>query len=372
MNSLSEFVITESIMNNLNKITEPLLAWFYQNKRILPWRENTAPYRVWVSEIMLQQTRVEAVKPYFERFMKALPELKDLAQVDEDKLLKLWEGLGYYNRARNLQKAAQCVMEEYDGRMPGDYQALLKLPGIGSYTAGAVASISFKICEPAVDGNVLRVLSRVTMNGEDILSQKVKKFWEMKLREIMPKEAPGDFNQALMELGAVVCVPNGAPKCEACPLQELCLAHQTKRETEFPYKKSKKARRVEEKTILVIRDGDKTVLRKRQPKGLLAGMYEFLAMEGHASADEVISHLEQIGYRVLKIQELEEAKHIFSHVEWHMKGYAVKVEEYDFAKRNVDETVSHILIHPEETKSAYPIPTAFKAYTKYVDIKLGI
>lgn len=359
-------------MKNINEIVQPLLAWFYENKRILPWREDTAPYRVWVSEIMLQQTRVEAVKPYFERVMKEFPQIESLAQAEEEKLLKLWEGLGYYNRARNLQKAAQCIMEEHNGSMPADYEAILKLPGIGSYTAGAIASISYGICQPAVDGNVLRVLSRVTLNGEDILSQKVKRYWEDILRAILPKDSPGDFNQALMELGAIVCVPNGAPHCEQCPIKSYCQAHKENREMEFPYKKSKKKRRIEQKTILVIRDGEKTVLHKRGKGGLLAGMYEFPALEGYVTEQEIIEYLEKIGYKVLRIVFLEDAKHIFSHVEWHMKGYAIKVEEKEFTQGKRAVEAEHVLVHPLETKDAYPIPSAFRAYTKYVDIKLGI
>lgn len=349
-------------MEQLSNLVKPLLRWFDQNKRILPWRENTSPYRVWVSEIMLQQTRVEAVKPYFERFMKALPQIKDLAEVDEEQLLKLWEGLGYYNRARNLQKAAIEIVELYDGKMPEDYNKLLSLPGIGSYTAGAVASISFQICEPAVDGNVLRVFSRLTMNEEDVLSQKVKKYWEDTIREIMPKDRPGDFNQAVMELGAMVCVPNGAPHCRECPVRTLCKAHKASREQEFPYKKPKKQRRIEKKTILLIRDGNSVVLRKRENKGLLAGMYEFPSMEGHVSSKAVINQLENMGYKVLRIQKLEAGKHIFSHVEWLMTGYEIRVQEGDFEKRSLDHTQGHILVKTEEIESGYPIPSAFKIY----------
>lgn len=349
-------------MDELSDIVKPLLTWFEQNKRTLPWREDTAPYRVWVSEIMLQQTRVEAVKPYFERFMKALPQIDDLAYVDEEQLLKLWEGLGYYNRARNLQKAAIHLVEEYDGKMPADYEKLLSLPGIGSYTAGAVASISFQLCEPAVDGNVLRVFSRLTMNGEDILSQKVKLYWEDVIRELMPPERPGDFNQAVMELGATVCVPNGTPHCTECPVRSFCKAHINGREMEFPYKKPKKKRRIEKKTIMIIREGDKVVIRKRSNKGLLAGMYEFPSMEGHVGKTEVVRQLEKIGYKVLRIRELEEGKHIFSHVEWHMIGYEIKVQEGDFERQSLDEKQGHILVDAEETKDAYPIPAAFRLY----------
>ena len=193
-------------------VREPLLSWYHKNRRILPWREQPESYRVWISEIMLQQTRVEAVKPYFARFMEALPDVKALASVEEETLLKLWEGLGYYNRARNLQKAARVCMDEYGGQLPASYESLLSLPGIGSYTAGAVASIAFGIPEPAVDGNVLRVLSRLFESREDIGKQSVKRKMENELRAVIPKELPGDFNQALIELGAIVCIPSGKPQ----------------------------------------------------------------------------------------------------------------------------------------------------------------
>lgn len=236
----------------LEQIVEPLLGWFGEHARILPWREQPQPYRVWVSEIMLQQTRVEAVKPFFERFTQALPDVRSLAECPEDKLLKLWEGLGYYNRVRNMQKAAQNMVEFYDGEMPADYEKLLGLPGIGPYTAGAVASIAFEIPVPAVDGNVLRVITRITQNDGDILKQSVKRQVEEELLAVMPKGRSGAFNQALMELGATVCVPNGAPKCDECPLSGLCLAHQNGKEMDYPKKAQKKPRKIEKKTVLVL------------------------------------------------------------------------------------------------------------------------
>ena len=197
---------------------------------------------VWVSEIMLQQTRIEAVKPYFDRFMKELPDVAALAAVEDDRLMKLWEGLGYYNRVRNLQKAAKVIMEEHGGQMPSEYEALLKLPGIGSYTAGAIASIAYGKAVPAVDGNVLRVLSRLRMDGKDILSQKTKARVEKELLKVIPKDRPGDFNQALMELGAMVCIPNGEPKCGECPWEPICLAHRLEQTAQFPKKKAKKSK----------------------------------------------------------------------------------------------------------------------------------
>ena len=204
--------------SQLGDIVEPLLAWYDAHARVLPWREHPAPYRVWVSEIMLQQTRVEAVKPYFERFMTALPTIRDLAEAPEDVILKLWEGLGYYNRVRNMQKAAQKLVAEYDGQMPADFDAILELPGVGSYTAGAIASIAFGLPYPAVDGNVLRVLSRIEKSYDDILKQSVKRRFEQEVKAVIPADRAGDFSQSLIELGAIVCVPNGAPRCGECPL----------------------------------------------------------------------------------------------------------------------------------------------------------
>ena len=203
-------------MKELQGIAPLLLDWYDGHARILPWRENPTPYRVWVSEIMLQQTRVEAVKPYFERFIRELPAIEALASVPEDRLLKIWEGLGYYNRARNMQKAARIIVDEYNGKMPEKYEEVLKLPGIGSYTAGAIVSIAFGLRYPAVDGNVLRVLSRVEKNYDDILKQSVRCRYERQIQEVMPEDRAGDFNQSLIELGAITCVPKGIPRCDKC------------------------------------------------------------------------------------------------------------------------------------------------------------
>ena len=353
---------------NLCDIAPPLLKWYDGHRRVLPWRENPAPYRVWVSEIMLQQTRVEAVKPYFERFMEALPGIPELAQAPEDKLLKLWEGLGYYNRARNLQKAAQAIMAEYGGRMPDSREELLKLPGIGSYTAGAVASIAYGRAVPAVDGNVLRVISRYRADGRDMLNDKVRKSVEEDLKAVMPKDRPGDFNQALMELGAIVCIPNGAPKCGECPWEASCKAHIEGRETEFPKKAAKKARSIEKKTILVIQDAMRAAIRKRPAKGMLAGMYEFPSEEGHLSQEEVLALLKEKGLHPLRIQKLPDSRHVFTHREWDMIGYAVRVDELE----PVGGTQEGLLfIEPSLTEKEYPIPSAYAAYTGYLQIRLG-
>lgn len=350
----------------IDRIVEPLLAWYDANARILPWREEGTPYRVWVSEIMLQQTRVEAVKPFFERFVKALPGVQELAECPEDQLLKLWEGLGYYNRVRNMQKAAGMVMDTYGGQMPGDYEDLLKLPGIGTYTAGAVASIAFGIPVPAVDGNVLRVISRVLVSEEDILKQSVKREMEKDIKAIMPKDRPGAFNQALMELGAMVCVPNGMAKCGECPLNHLCLAKAQERVMELPKKAPKKPRRIEKRTVLVIKDGEKAAIRKRPPKGLLAGLYELPNVEGHLTSDEVLDYLKEKHLSPIRIQKLETSKHIFSHIEWRMVGYVIRVEELE--KGNMSDM---LFVEPSHTEKEYPMPAAFAAYTGYLQIKLG-
>lgn len=353
--------------NPLQELIAPLLSWYDSSHRILPWRENPTPYRVWISEIMLQQTRVEAVKPYYERFLNALPDVHALAQVQEEELLKLWEGLGYYNRARNLKKAALQIEELYGGKMPECYEELLKLHGIGSYTAGAIASIAFGQAVPAVDGNVLRILARVLADDGDIMEQKVRKGVEANLLAIMPSKRPGDFNQALMELGATICTPNGAPKCERCPWEALCQAKARGEIDKYPKKTPKKARIIEKKTILIIQDENKTALTKRPEKGLLAGMYEFPSMEGHRSEMEVLKYLKTMGYQALHIQKLENAKHIFTHREWHMTGYAIRVDEL----QRPDCFGELIFAEKGETEEKYPIPSAFSAYAGYVNIRLG-
>lgn len=345
----------------LDEIAKPLLAWYDNGRRILPWREEPTPYHVWVSEIMLQQTRVEAVKPYYDRFMKALPDIRHLAAAQEEELLKLWEGLGYYNRVRNLNKAARVIMEEYAGEMPSDYEELVRLPGIGSYTAGAISSIAYGKKVPAVDGNVLRVLSRLRADQRDIMQQLVRRQIEQELRPVMPEGRAGDFNQALMELGAMVCVPNGAPHCNDCPWQEICLAHQRKEETLYPVKAAKKPRTIEEKTVLVIRDADCTALRKRDSAGLLAGMYEFPCLDGKLSEKQVLRYLKEKGFSVLRIEKLKESKHIFTHKEWRMIGYAVRVDELT-SKMGGEEM---IFVHKKEAKEKYPIPSAYTPYMEY-------
>ncbi len=350
-------------INELERIVEPLLTWYDAHARVLPWREQPTAYRVWVSEIMLQQTRVEAVKPYYERFLNTLPDVKALACADEEVLLKLWEGLGYYNRVRNLNKAARQIIEQYDGQIPDTYEELCKLAGIGSYTAGAIASIAFGRAVPAVDGNVLRVLSRVRMDDRDIMQQKVKTAVEQELLQVMPKGRAGDFNQALMELGAMICIPNGEPKCSECPWHEFCEARLAGCMSEYPKKTKKKPRVIEYKTILVLQDANKIALQKRPAKGLLAGMYEFPWMEGNRSEEEVLAHLKELGMRAIRIRRLEDSKHIFTHKEWHMTGYAIRVDELELSsdKNNL------IFANKEEVEQQYAIPSAYTAYLRIMN-----
>lgn len=351
----------------LNRIAPPLLTWYDENRRILPWREKPEPYRVWVSEIMLQQTRVEAVKPYFARFMERLPDVESLAAVEDDELLKLWEGLGYYSRARNLKAAAQQIVEQYGGQMPSEYHDLIKLKGIGSYTAGAISSIAFGRPVPAVDGNVLRVIMRLLADDSDISEASVRKRVEEDLKPVMPKDRPGDFNQALMELGATVCLPNGAPKCAECPWKTFCRAGMEESWQQYPKKAAKKPRTVEDRTILVIRDGHRAVIRRRPNKGLLAGMYEFPSLLGKASLDEVKDWLNAQGVHAVRIEKLPESKHIFTHKEWHMTGYMVLVDGLE----PMHKDPSLMFVETQETEEKYPIPSAFAAYTGYLSIRTG-
>lgn len=328
---------------------------------------------MWVSEIMLQQTRVEAVKEYYARFLRELPTIRDLAEAEEDLLLKLWEGLGYYNRVRNMQKCAQVIQQEYGGGMPGNYEELLTLPGIGNYTAGAISSIAFGEVNPAVDGNVLRVVTRVLTDDTDIMNAGFRTKVEQSLRLLMSGERPGDFNQAMMDIGATVCVPNGAPRCEECPLHGFCKAFAEGTQTQYPVKKAKKERRVEDKTVLVLLDADRIALHKRPTKGLLAGMYEFPMLAGKHTDQEVLQYLKDQGLQTIQILSLGEAKHIFSHIEWHMTGYWVRVDELtpfqsEDQKELADGTV---FVEIEKASREYAIPSAFAAYAKQLNIKRG-
>lgn len=349
-----------------------LLDWYHHARRDLPWRENRDPYRVLVSEIMLQQTRAETVKPYFHRFLQTLPHVEDLAAAPEATLLKLWEGLGYYSRVRNLQKAAQTVMEKHGGVIPADFEALLALPGVGRYTAGAVASIAFDIPVPAVDGNVLRVLARLLGDDRDVLSPAAKSAAEAALAPHVPSPGAGDFTQGLIELGALVCLPGQQAKCHECPLQLLCEAKRQGRVDELPVRLPKTRRRVEERTVLVIRYDpteatDRSAvpepliaLCKRPDQGLLAGLYEFPCLDGFVDESAIRAYLTDVGLKVATVQRLPDARHLFSHIEWRMQGHAVTLA----APPPADLLFSFVPLSQVDTK--YAIPSAYKAYRNHL------
>ena len=347
------------------ELIDNLLKWYGDNKRDLPWRRNPDAYRVWVSEIMLQQTRVEAVKPYYTRFLEKYPDVLALAEAREEELLKYWEGLGYYNRVRNMQKAALQVREKYDGIMPVSYDLLIDLTGIGPYTAGAVASIAGGEKVAAVDGNVLRIITRLNGDYSNISEQATIQKIRQELMECMPEES-GDFNQALMELGATVCLPNGEPKCKECPWKEACVAKAEGCITDLPVKTKAKQRTIEKRTLILLSGTQGIALRKRPSKGLLAGMYEIPAMEGHVTEQEVLAYVKEIGYHPLHIERIEDHVHIFSHKEWNMHAFMLRIDEiWDNMKS--DGKNAFFFVQPHEIKTMYPLPSAFAPYRKYIE-----
>ena len=308
----------------IGRLPELLLPWFACHRRELPWREDREPYHIWLSEIMLQQTRVEAVKGYYRRFLEALPTVQALADAPEDQLLKLWEGLGYYSRVRNLQKAARIICRDFGGIFPRDDTHIRALPGIGAYTAGAISSICFEAPRAAVDGNVLRVLSRFTADASDIGLEQTKKQAALRLEAVYPRGHCWDFTQALMELGATVCLPNGAPLCERCPLRELCKARVLGKQQEFPVKAAKKPRREEDRTVLILLRGEKIALCKRPQKGLLAGLWQLPDVAGKLEAQEALDLAERWGLRPTELLQMQEKRHIFTHITWNMRGFVLR------------------------------------------------
>ena len=350
----------------LGKIAKPLLGWFRTRARSLPWRDDPRPYYVWISEIMLQQTRVAAVMPYFSRFVAALPDVRALAAADDDALMKLWEGFGYYSRARNLKKAAQVVMEKFGGTIPRSFDELLSLPGVGRYTAGAIASIAYGEALPAVDGNVLRVVARLTASREDVLKEKTKRAVEEALASVMPKEA-GQFNQAMMELGALVCLPR-VPRCGECPLAALCRAHAEGMETELPVKTAKKERRIEPRTVFLIERDGRFAIAKRPKRGLLAELWEFPNLSGEKKRAEVLAFCKNAGLSVQSARRMKAARHIFTHIEWRLVGWHIRLAS---PPEGVGEERAPYGASPlppltwatrEELSEIYSIPTAFRAY----------
>lgn len=358
-----------------DQFQDSLLHWYDREHRILPWREDPTPYHVWISEIMLQQTRVEAVHGYYLRFIGRLPDVRSLAEISDEELNKLWEGLGYYSRARNLKKAAEIVVREYGGALPASYDELLKLPGIGSYTAGAIASIAFHQGVPAVDGNVMRVMARLTGCSADTAMMSIKKKMEETVKLLIPEGKAHLFNQALMELGALICIPNGAPKCRLCPVGDWCYAKETGMQALLPVRRKKKDRRIEAYTVLIFLNRQGCVLiQKRGGSGLLAGMWEFPMLAGHLFEAELSQFLEQSGIAFEKIERADAVKHVFTHMEWHMECGIVYVDS-DFTTDISSDIALIRKVHRwcsmEELKRNYPVPTAFKKYVSKVEEKIG-
>lgn len=344
-------------MNDLKDLVQALLPWFDENKRELPWRQDKDPYHVWLSEIMLQQTRVEAVKGYYTRFLQALPSIADLANADDELLHKLWEGLGYYSRVRNLKKAAQVIMDDFGGIFPKEHAQILSLPGIGPYTAGAIASICYDSPTPAVDGNVLRVISRICNEDTPIDSPAYKKSVEQRLAAIYPARA-GDFTQALMELGATLCGPNWTPKCTDCPCVHFCKAHAAGTAASLPVKTPKKAKKEEEKTVFILSCDGCYALQKRPNNGLLAGLWEFPNVPGNLDMEKGLLILKDWGLRPRQLLRQVQRQHIFTHIRWQMQGLYLEVAE----KNN-----AFVWLSAEEIRQQAALPTAFRQFWEETD-----
>lgn len=334
----------------MRPIAPPLLDWFQTNKRLLPFRQEPSAYHIWVSEIMLQQTRVAAALPYYERFIAALPDPAALAACEPDALRKLWQGLGYYNRVSNMQKAARIVCERYGGELPADYDALRALPGIGDYTAGAIASIAFGIPAPAVDGNVLRVFARLYNDGSDVTRPETKRLFTARVLEQMPKDAPGPYNEALMELGALVCVP-GAPQCLGCPLADRCQGFAAGRGAELPVKPAKKAKTVQPVTVALVQSPAGLLLQRRPARGLLAGLWQPAAFEGALDRPALAAALADIGVQPAWGDALPPARHVFTHRIWQLGGWRAAAPATPLPD-------GWAWGDPAD----YPIPSAFDAY----------
>ena len=343
---------------NIQGIQNKLLNWYRANAKSFPWREDPTPYHVWISEIMLQQTRIEAALPYYQRFIATLPDIQALANVPQDELLKLWEGLGYYSRAKNLQKAALVIMESFDGQLPADYDQLLSLPGIGAYTAGAIASIAYHIPVPAVDGNVMRVLARLTNDNTDVLSNAGKKHFTQLASELIDREDPGAFNQALMELGENICLPNTTPHCSRCPLQGDCAASAYGTTAALPIRIKKTQRRVEDRQVVVLTchaDTPHVLIHYREDKGLLGGMWEFPNTTNIQPLSCVPNDLSD---KCNLVESLSPSKHLFSHIEWRMTGHHYTTDSLIA----LPDAYHWATLH--ELEQQYPIPGAFATYKK--------
>ena len=340
------------------RLPEVLLPWYDANKRELPWRQGNNPYHIWLSEIMLQQTRVEAVKGYYARFLQTLPDISSLAQADDELLHKLWEGLGYYSRVRNLKKAAQVIMERHDGRFPEEFEQILALPGIGPYTAGAIASIAFNAPKAAVDGNVLRVASRLMEDATPIDAPAFRKKVQQALEQVYPQRA-GDFTQALIELGATVCGPNWKPRCVECPCREFCGGALHNTAEDYPVKSPKKEKRQEKRTVFILSCQNQYALHKRPDEGLLAGLWEFPNESGWLEPEQAVAAVEQMGLAPRHIFRQLERHHIFTHIRWEMRGFYMEVAE---------PAGEFTWLTPERIERAAALPTAFRQFWEDRDV----
>lgn len=342
----------------LEQLPIPLLLWFRDNARVLPWRTDPTPYHVWLSEIMLQQTRVAAVIDYYQRFLRQAPTVEELAALPEQELMKLWQGLGYYNRARNLQKAARQIVQQYGGRFPEEYEQIRALAGVGDYTAGAIASIAFGKPVPAVDGNVLRVVSRINASEDDIALESTKQKVRHTLEEILPIGDAGQFNQAMMELGATVCLPNGAPLCDRCPARAFCRAYLEGRTAQLPVKTPKKARRIEERVVYLFFYQGQVALRRRSDKGLLAGLWEYPNELADCAPEP-----EDWGIEAQEEQSGKTGRHIFTHVEWHMTARVFQVQSPQLP-------AGWVWARQWELERIYAVPSAFRPFEQDVSQRL--
>lgn len=331
--------------------TKALLNWYDDHRRELPWREASDPYAIWVSEVMLQQTQVQTVIPYYERFMAEVPGIPQLAALDDQRLRKLWEGLGYYRRASYLKKAAQVLIRDYGGRLPADYEALLGLPGIGPYTAAAIAAMAFQQPYVAMDGNLERIFARILGETEPIHLGPVKGRLKACAEAYLDHDRPGDYNQALMDLGAGVCLSHGRPLCPQCPWQDLCQGKAKGLLYLIPQKAPRKKRRQEARTIFVHVWGKQMLLRQRPDQGLLAGMWEFPNL-ARTHPRPLEAWEAAFGDR---LGDLGSHQHIFSHIQWEMQGYVIQHETRPpfYQGQWVD-------LH--EIASSYALPAAFQIY----------
>ncbi|HEX6922231.1 MAG TPA: A/G-specific adenine glycosylase [Bacillales bacterium] len=340
---------------NIEKFQENLTDWYESEHRDLPWRKDRDPYKIWVSEVMLQQTRVDTVIPYFERFINRFPTVEALAEADEETVLKSWEGLGYYLRARNLQEGVREVHEKYEAKVPDNKKEISGLKGVGPYTAGAILSIAYGKAEPAVDGNVMRVMSRVLMVEDDIAKPKTRKLFEATVAELIPEGRTSEFNQGLMELGAVVCTPK-SPKCLLCPVQEHCRAFAEGRQDELPKKGKKKPPKVVPMAVAVLKNGDGKVLIHRRPQqGLLAGLWEFpgfeVSRDGNKKEQLTQQMKETYGIEADLDKRLRNIQHVFTHLKWELAVYE------GIVKQPISEQDNLKFVSVDELK-AYPFPVS--------------